>query len=267
MSRATVALFSEQFIQQVAQATDIVELVSQYVALTKRGREYVCVCPFHDDHKPSMYVAPAKQIFKCFSCGAGGGVFQFLTLYEKMTFPEAVKSLAERANIALPADSYQAPSPAGGMSKSDLAEVVALAARFFRAQLRSDAGADAMAYARDRGLTDDSIERFGLGYAPPGWDSLLRALRSRNIRDAQLEAAGLVIKRDDGGYYDRFRNRLMFPILDPAGKVIAFGGRALDPEDRAKYLNSAESILFDKSSNLYALNWAREGIVSTGTAS
>lgn len=261
-----MALFSEQFIQQVAQATDIVELVGQYVALTKRGREYVCVCPFHDDHKPSMYVAPAKQIFKCFSCGAGGGVFQFLSLYEKMSFPEAVRALAERANIPLPANSYEAPSPSGGMSKSDLAEIVTLAARFFRAQLRSDAGAAAMAYARQRGLTDDSIERFGLGFAPPGWDSLLRAARSKNVRDAQLEAAGLVIQRDEGGYYDRFRNRLMFPILDPAGKVIAFGGRALDPEDRAKYLNSSESILFDKSSNLYALNWAREGIVATGTA-
>jgi len=261
-----VALFSEQFIQQVAQATDIVELIGQYVALTKRGREYVCICPFHDDHKPSMYVAPAKQIFKCFSCGAGGGVFQFLSLYEKMSFPEAVKALAERANIPLPADSREAPAGPGGMSKSDLAEVVSLAARFFRAQLRSEAGAAALTYARGRGLTDDSIERFGLGYAPAGWDSLLRAARRKNLRDAQLTAAGLVVQRDNGGYYDRFRNRLMFPILDPAGKVIAFGGRALDPEDRAKYLNSAESILFDKSSNLYALNWAREGIVATVTA-
>jgi len=266
MSREQVARFSEQFIQQVAQATDIVELVGQYVALTKRGREYVCICPFHDDHKPSMYVAPAKQIFKCFACGAGGGVFQFLSLYEKLSFPEAVKALAERANIPLPADSRDAPPAPDGMSKSDLAEIVSLAARFFRTQLRGEAGAAALAYARQRGLTDDSIERFGLGYAPDAWDSLLRAARSRNVRDAQLAAAGLVIQRDDGGYYDRFRNRLMFPILDPAGKVIAFGGRALNPEDRAKYLNSAESILFDKSSNLYAINWAREGIVSTGTA-
>lgn len=261
-----MARFSEQFIQQVAQATDIVELVSQYVALTKRGREYVCICPFHDDHKPSMYVAPAKQIFKCFSCGAGGGVFQFLCLYEKMAFPEAVKALAERAHIPLPAESCQAQAASGGMSKTDLAEVMSLAAHFYRAQLRGQAGAAALAYARGRGFTDDSIERFGLGYAPSGWDCLLRAARSRNVRDAQLAAAGLVIQRDEGGYYDRFRDRLMFPILDPGGKVIAFGGRALDPNDRAKYLNSAESILFDKSGNLYALNWAREGIVATGTA-
>jgi DNA primase len=261
-----MARFSEQFIQQVAQATDIVELVSQYVALTKRGREYVCVCPFHDDHKPSMYVAPAKQIFKCFSCGAGGGVFQFMCLYEKLSFPEAVKALAERAHIPLPAESCQAPAGPGGMSKTDLAEVMTFAASFYRAQLRGQAGEAALAYARGRGFTDDSIERFGLGYAPSGWDSLLRAARGRNVRDAQLAAAGLVIQRDEGGYYDRFRDRLMFPILDPAGKVIAFGGRALDPNDRAKYLNSAESILFDKSSNLFALNWAREGIVATGTA-
>jgi len=261
-----MARFSEQFIQQVAQATDIVELVGQYVALTKRGREYVCLCPFHDDHKPSMYVAPAKQIFKCFSCGAGGGVFQFLCLYEKVPFPEAVKTLAERAHIPLPAESYEAPAGPGGMSKTDLVEVMSLAARFYRAQLRGQAGEAALAYARGRGLTDDSIERFGLGYAPSAWDSLLRAARSRNVRDAQLAAAGLVIQRDEGGYYDRFRDRLMFPILDPGGKVIAFGGRTLDPNDRAKYLNSAESVLFDKSSNLYALSWAREGIVGTGTA-
>jgi len=259
--------FSEQFIQQVAQATDIVELVGQYVALTKRGREFVCVCPFHDDHKPSMYVSPAKQIFKCFACGAGGGVFQFLCLYDKMPFPEAVRTLAERAHIPLPAEASQAPPAPPGTSKSDLADVMVFAARYYRGQLQSPAGAEALAYARKRGLTDHSIERFGLGFAPAGWDNLIRAGRTRGIADFQLAAAGLVIQREDGsGCYDRFRNRLMLPIFDPAGKVIAFGGRALDPEDRAKYLNSAESILFDKSGTLYGLNWAREQIGSTGTA-
>ncbi len=257
--------FSEQFVQQVAQATDIVELMGQYVALKKRGREFVGLCPFHDDHKPSMYVSPAKQIFKCFVCGAGGGVFQFLVLYEKLTFPEAVQALAERAHIPLPADAL-GPAAPQGLSKTELGEVLAFAARFFRTALRGSQGASALDYARGRGLSDESIERFGLGYAPPAWDALLRAARAKGFRESQLIAAGLAVPKQAQRPYDRFRNRLIFPILDPSGKVIAFGGRALDPEDRAKYLNSAESILFDKSGSLYALNWSREAIVSSGQA-
>ena len=260
-----MARFSDQFIHQVAQATDIVELIGQYVALTRRGREYVGICPFHEDHKPSMYVSAAKQIFKCFACGAGGGVFQFLILYEKLSFPEAVRSLAERAHIPLPQDSYQPAAPQG-MSKAELSELTAFAAGFFRSALRGPSGAGALEYAHGRGLTDESIQRFGLGYAPGAWDALLRAARAKGFRDAQLVAAGLAIARETSGCYDRFRNRLIFPILDVAGKVIAFGGRALDQTDRAKYLNSAESILFDKSSQLYALNWSREAIVSQGCA-
>ena len=260
-----MARFSEQFIQQVAQATDIVELVGQYVALTRRGREFIGVCPFHDDHKPSMYVSPAKQIFKCFACGAGGGVFQFLTLYDKVAFPEAVRDLAERAHIPLPIEAA-GPAAPQGLSKAELAQVTAFAAGFFRTGLRGPAGAAALEYARGRGLTDESIERFSLGYAPNGWDGLLQAARAKGLGDRQLVAAGLAIARETGGCYDRFRNRLMFPILDLTGKVIAFGGRALDAEERAKYLNSAESILFDKSSTLFAMNWSREAIVSSGQA-
>ena len=260
-----MARFTEQFIQQVAQATDIVELIGQYVALTRRGREFVSVCPFHDDHKPSMYVSPAKQIFKCFACGAGGGVYQFLVLYDKLAFPEAVRALAERAHIPLPREADE-PAVPQGLSKAELAEVTAFAASFFRRALRSDQGAAALEYARGRGLTDESIERFSLGYAPPGWDALAAAARRKGFRENQLVAAGLAVPRESGGCYDRFRNRLMFPILDATGKVIAFGGRALDPEERAKYLNSAESVLFDKSEQLYALSWSREAIVSSGQA-
>jgi len=260
-----LARYTDQFIQQVAQATDIVELIGQYVALTKRGREYVGLCPFHDDHKPSMNVSPAKQIFKCFACGAGGGVFQFLILYEKLSFPEAVRTLAERAHIPLPREAAQPAAPRG-LSKAELSEVMAFAARFYRTALRGESGAAALEYARGRGLTDESIRRFGLGYAPGGWDALVTAARGKGIRDSQLVAAGLAVPRETGGCYDRFRNRLMFPILDVSGKVIAFGGRALDAAERAKYLNSAESILFDKSGSLYGLNWAREGIVSSHQA-
>ncbi len=262
-----MARFSEQFIQQVAQSIDIVDLISQYVALKKRGKEFVGLCPFHEDHKPSMYVSPAKQIFKCFACGAGGGVFQFMMLYEKLSFPETVELLANRANIPLPKESsYQEPvSP--GLSKNDLVRVTTFAARFYRDRLNSDVGAAAMNYARKRGLTDESIKKFGIGFAPDSWDSLFTAARSKGFSESQLVAAGLVSRRENAsGCYDRFRNRLIFPILDPAGLVIAFGGRAMDDKDPAKYLNSPESTLFDKSAQLYALNWSREGIVSTGRA-
>lgn len=261
-----MARFSPQFIQQVQQATDIVDLVSQYVALTKRGKEFVGLCPFHNDHKPSMYVVPAKQIFHCFVCQAGGGVFKFIEMFDKVTFPEAVEFLAERANIPIPQERPPAPGEIS-LGKGDLLKVTTFAAEFFRRQLLSPFGAAALEYARKRGIADESIERFGLGYAPDYWDGLLRAARKEGIHEQLLQAAGLVVNREGGnGCYDRFRNRLMFPIMDITGKVIAFGGRALAADERAKYLNSPETPLFDKSSNLYAMNWSREGISSSGQA-
>jgi DNA primase len=259
-------LFPEQFINAVQQATDIVELVSQYVALKKRGREFVGLCPYHDDKSPSMYVTPAKQIFKCFACGAGGGVFQWMMMYEKMSFPEAVRALAERANIPLPDRSAGPPRREGEPSKSDLLAVTGFAETFYRRQLNSSAGKEALDYARLRELSEESLERFGVGYAPDAWDALTREARAEGISERMLLAAGLVSQRESGGVYDRFRNRLILPIYDAMGRCIAFGGRALDPEDKAKYLNSPETMLFDKSANLYALNWARDTIVRSGTA-
>jgi len=259
-------LFSEHFVQQVAQATDIVDLVGQYVALKKSGREFLGLCPFHEDHKPSMYVSPTKQIFKCFACGAGGGVYQFLMLYEKLTFPEAVRMLAERANIPVPQDAPREGGQTEGPSKKDLVAAATFAARWFRDRLHEECGSAALQYARDRGLTEESLQRFGIGYAPDSYDALLKAARSEGYSERLLLAAGLVGQRDGGGCYDRFRNRLMFPILDVTGKVIAFGGRALSAEERAKYLNSPETMLFDKSSSLYALNWSRDEISKGGRA-
>jgi len=262
--------FSEQFVQQVLDSVDIIELVGQYVALTRRGREFIGLCPFHDDKKPSLNVSPSKQIFKCFSCGAGGDALKFLTLYEKYSFPEAVRALAERSAIPLPQDTQQyshQEEPESGMSKRDLLKVTQMAAEFFQAQLRSPTAASTLQYARDRGFSDESIEKFGLGYAPDSWDSLLSAARGKGISNQQLLAAGLVAQKEGTDRcYDRFRHRLMFPIYDLTGSVIAFGGRALRDDERAKYLNSPESVLFDKSSQLYAMNWARERIVSGGTA-
>ena len=257
-----MARLPETFIQQVLQATDIVELVSQYVALKQKGREYVGLCPFHADKNPSMYVTPVKQIFKCFVCGAGGSPVNFLMLYDKLSFPEAIRTLAERANIPLPQD-FSQPAGPPGMSKNDLIGATEFATRFFREQLYASGGADALAYVHRRGMTDESIEQFGVGFAPESWDAFLQAASRKGFTQEQLVAAGLVRRRDrSSGCYDYFRNRLMFPIHDVAGRAVAFGGRALAADEKAKYLNSPESILFDKSSLVYGLHFARKGMVT-----
>ncbi len=248
----------------MAQATDIVELVGRYVALKRAGKEFVALCPFHDDHNPSMHVVPAKQMFYCFVCGAGGGVIKFVELYEKLPFVEAVTALAERAGIPLPAADNWQPN-AAGPSKSDLLKVMAFADKFYRQQLRLPQAQPAMEYATKRGLTEESLDKYGIGHSPAGWDGLIQAARKQRIPEGLLVAAGLAIKREgSSGCYDRFRNRLMFPILDADGRCIAFGGRALDPNEKAKYINSPETALFDKSNNLYGLCWSRPGIVASG---
>jgi DNA primase len=255
-------LYSERFINQVRQATDIVEVVGQFVALKKKGKQFVGLCPFHDDHHPSMGVVPDKQIFKCFSCGEGGGVFQFLMKLQKLNFPETVRQLADRAGIPIPVE----PSMAGAdyaVSPETLVKLTTFAARWFRDQLIADVGREALAYARGRKFTEESIRRFGLGFAPESWNAFRNAAAAGGFSERQMLAAGLVIAREDGSSYDRFRNRLIFPILETTGKVIGFGGRALAADQPAKYLNSPETVLFDKSANLYALNWARDSIVKT----
>ncbi len=260
-----MARFSERFVNQVQQATDIVDVVGQYVALKKRGKEFVGLCPFHEDHRPSMYVSPAKQIYKCFACGAGGSVFQFLMGIQKATFPDAVRQLAERAGIPVPQDRTPQRTDTN-LSGETLVKLTTFAARFFRDRLGSDEGAAALAYAHSRKLTDESIKRFGIGYAPDSWEALRSAAIGAGFTDRQLTAAGLVVQRDDGSTYDRFRNRLIFPIFDVTGKVIAFGGRAMAADERAKYLNSPETVLFDKSANLYGLNFSARAISGTGQA-
>jgi len=192
-----MAYFPEQFIQQILQSADIVEIVSQYVALKQKGKEFVGLCPFHEDHKPSMYVAPAKQIYKCFSCGAGGNTIQFVMGFEKLTFPEAVRSLAERLNIPLPQQNASAPQPSG-LSKGELVAAVEAAGKFYREALFSPAGAAALGYARDRGISDESLEKFGIGFAPDSWDSISQNGLKWGLSTEQMVAAGLVKRRDNG---------------------------------------------------------------------
>ena len=192
--------FSEQFIQQVVQATDIVDLVSRHVALKRAGKEFVGLCPFHDDHKPSMHVVPAKQFFYCFVCGAGGGPIKFVELFERLEFVEAVEALAQRANIPVPAAADQAgPS---GPGKNDLLKANAFAVNFYRSQLKSPCGKAALDYALSRGISQDSIDKFMLGYAPSHWDSLVQAAWKEKISEQVLVAAGLAARRASGGAWE-----------------------------------------------------------------
>jgi len=263
-----MAMLPEQFIQQVLQATDIVSLIERYVALKKRGREFVGLCPFHDDKRPSMYVSPTKQIFKCFACGAGGDAIGFVMKYEKLSFMEAVRMLAEQAGMAMPQLDHQNFAPAQpGMGKNDLAAVTEFAARFYQDQLGSPSGQGALAYAHSRGLTDETIQKFRIGFAPDSWDAFITAARQQGFAEQQLFAAGMMRQRENSsGGYDWFRNRLMFPIRDLGGRVIGFGGRALADGENAKYLNSPESVLFDKSSLVFDMSLARESIVASRQA-
>ncbi len=244
----------QEFIDDLTARLDIVEVIDSHVALRKAGREYVARCPFHDEKTPSFTVSPDKQFYHCFGCGAHGTVIGFMMEYNHLDFVEAIHELAGRAGLQVPRGDDD--GPARKAAGPDLYEVLKEAAVWFRRQLRDHPrGADAIDYFKGRGLDGDTAAEFGLGYAPPGWDNLLKALAGRFGED-RLTAAGLVIKKDQGGYYDRFRDRIMFPIRDARGRVIAFGGRVLGG-DTPKYLNSPETDVFHKGHELYGLHEAR----------
>jgi len=251
-------LFSNDILDEVARANDIVEVVSGYFPLKKAGKDYVALCPFHAEKTPSFTVSPAKQIFKCFGCGRGGSVFNFVMAKENCTFPEAVRILAERAGIELREDPDARRKTQG---RRRLRDVLAWALERFRAGLgHPTLGKPGREYLKQRGLTDETIEAFGLGFAPEGWDNLIRAGARDGVGLDMLEQAGLVIPRSEGtGYYDRFRGRVMFPIFDALNRPIGFGGRVLGNEE-PKYLNSPETPLFHKKEALYGLPQAREAI-------
>jgi DNA primase len=242
---------------KVLEAIDIVDVVGERVALTRKGKDYVGLCPFHPDHRPSFSVSPAKKIFKCWSCGVGGDVIRFVEKFERVDFRAALLLLAARAGIQL----QQSPADRqSSQAREGLLATVTWAREHFQHNLRStSAGARARDYALSRGLTAETIQRFGLGFAPDGWDDLLQAAQRKGIRAELLNRAGLVATNDKGKTYDRFRNRLIFPIADPSGRTIAFGGRTLG-DDPAKYLNSPETVLFSKSRVLYGLDLARRAI-------
>ncbi|MBL7139295.1 MAG: DNA primase [Planctomycetes bacterium] len=251
-------LFSNDILDEVARANDIVEVVSGYFPLKRAGKDYVALCPFHAEKTPSFTVSPAKQIFKCFGCGRGGSVFNFVMAKESITFPEAVRILAERAGIELREDPDARRKTQG---RRRLRDVLTWAQERFQAGLAHPTlGTPGREYLKQRGLADETIKAFGLGFAPEGWDNLIRAGARDGIGLDMLEQAGLVIPRNDGtGYYDRFRGRAIFPIFDALNRPIGFGGRVLGDEE-PKYLNSPETPLFHKKEALYGLPQAREAI-------
>ncbi|HEX9020605.1 MAG TPA: DNA primase, partial [Nitrospirota bacterium] len=252
-------MFSEDLISRVRDSIDIVDLISGYVSLRKTGKNHVGLCPFHSEKTPSFNVNPDKQIFHCFGCGAGGDAFKFLELQEGLNFPEAVKTLAGRAGISLPADSaYRGADKKSEDERKVLLTIVADAAHYYQAELDGTAGSAARAYLKKRGVNDQVVKDFGLGFSRPEWDGLLRHLRQKGHSPDQIERAGLIVKRSEGeGHYDRFRGRIMFPIRDISGNVIAFGGRVMD-DSLPKYLNSPETPLYSKSNVLYCLDAAKE---------
>lgn len=255
--------------RQVQQATDIVRLIGEQVALRPKGKEFAGLCPFHEDSNPSMYVSPAKQIFKCFSCGAGGDVFSFVMDYHKMSFVEALKYLADRAGIELPRHRSDAPAEASDSptSRDAMRKASEAALRYFRRELADEtSGAEARAYLQRRGVSDEMIEAFAVGYAPDGWENLTEAVKQGGGDLRTYEAVGLTGSRNDGSGFDKFRHRLIFPIFDAIGRPIAFGGRKLRDEDEPKYLNSAEHALFNKSATLFGLHLAKKPIIDSRTA-
>ncbi len=266
--------------QRVRDASDIVAVVGEHLSLKPKGREYVGLCPFHDDRNPSMCVIPAKQIFHCFVCGTGGDVFTFVQKYHSMGFREALEFLAQRANIELTplrprgrsGDEGEAGGSGSGLSSGlSNREVLAandMAAGFFRAILsHPEHGAAAREVIERRGISDEMVERFMIGASPDRWDGLVVTAQGKEVRTEALEGAGLIKARERGdGHYDAMRNRLIFPICDQIGRVIAFGGRKINEEDEPKYLNSPETAVFRKSTTLFGINHAARAIKRERTA-
>ena len=251
-------------IEAVKERADIVDVVGEHVVLKKKGREFVGICPFHDDKSPSMTVSPAKQFYYCFSCGAGGNAIKFLMELQRQSFSDVVLELARK--YQLPVETLEGPQQERlrqQLSRRDqLHKALSLAAGWFRSQLRSPEGAAALSYLRDsRGLSETTLENFGLGYAPERWDGLLNHLQQvEGLTPELLEAAGLVVPRRGGdGFYDRFRHRVMVPISDRQGRIIGFGGRSLDGGE-PKYLNSPETEVFEKGKHLFGLDKAINAI-------
>lgn len=248
--------YSEELIEEVRMKNDIVDVISGYVRLQKKGSSYFGLCPFHNEKSPSFSVSRQKQMYYCFGCGAGGNVFTFLMEYENFSFVEAVQYLADRAGVELPKMEYSREAKEKADLKATLLEINKAAAQYFYVQLKTEHGKTAHTYLTERGLSEETIKAFGLGYSNKYSDDLYRYLRQKGYREDLIRQAGLISTDEKSGVYDKFWNRVMFPIMDVNSRVIGFGGRVMG-DAKPKYLNSPETPVFDKSRNLYGLNRAR----------
>ena len=248
--------YSDDIIEEVRQKNDIVDVVSQYVKLTRKGSSYFGLCPFHNEKTPSFSVTPGKQMYYCFGCGAGGNVFNFIMEYENYTFGEALKHLADRAGVELPQIEYSKEVREKAQERAELLEINKQAAQYFYYQLRTEKGAQGYQYLAGRGLSEETMRKFGLGYSDKFGGGLYQFLKSKGYGDDRLRESGLFNVDERHGMYDKFWNRVIFPIMDVNNRVIGFGGRVMG-DGKPKYLNSPETKIFDKSRNLYGLNVAR----------
>ncbi|MHB9095081.1 MAG: DNA primase [Eubacteriales bacterium] len=251
----------DEIIDEIRMSNEIVGVISDYVRLNKQGRNFVGLCPFHNEKTPSFMVSQEKQIFRCFGCGEGGNVFSFIMKRENLNFPEAARVLAQRAGITIPEEDN--PEESARLKEVEQAyKVNELAKDFFQYVLKKhDVAKDARSYLENRGIALETIDKFQIGFAPPSWDGLLQFLNKKGFSAAKLEELGLVLPRTKGtpGYYDRFRNRVIFPVGNVKGKIVGFGGRVLD-DSLPKYLNSPETLLFNKSHLLYGMDKAADSI-------
>ena len=248
--------YSDDIIEEVRMKNDIVDVISQYVKLTRKGSSYFGLCPFHNEKTPSFSVTPSKQMYYCFGCGAGGNVYNFVMEYENYSFGEALSHLADRAGVELPKIEYSKEAREKAERRGTLLEINKLAAQYFYYQLRREGGQAAWNYLTGRGLTEETIRKFGLGYSDKYSDDLYKYLKGKGYSDELLRESGLFNVDESRGMYDKFWNRVIFPIMDVNNRVIGFGGRVMG-DGKPKYLNSPETKIFDKSRNLYGLNVAR----------
>ncbi len=248
--------YSEEILEEVRSRNDIVDVIGQYVHLQKKGANYFGLCPFHNEKSGSFSVSGHKQMYYCFGCGAGGNVISFLMKYDNLTFQEAVKQLADRAGIKLPEEDDSPEAKAMRDKRQILLDINKEAAKYYYYQLRGRTGEKGLEYFRKRELTDETLQHFGLGYANVTSDDLVKHLRGLGYKDSQIIEAGLASHDDKFGTHDKFWNRVMFPIQDASNKVIGFGGRVMG-DGKPKYLNSPETMIFDKSRNLFGLNYAK----------
>lgn len=248
--------YPDELIEEVRMKSDIVDVISGYVKIQKKGSSHFGLCPFHNEKSPSFSVSQSKQMYYCFGCGAGGNVFTFIMEYENYSFQEAVKFLADRAGVNLPEAEYNEETRKREGRRARLLEVNKEAAKYFFYQLRGESGKGGLKYLMGRELSKETIRKFGLGFSNVSSDDLTRYLKSKGYEDKLLIEAGLASFDEKYGMHDKFWNRVMFPIQDINHRVIGFGGRVMG-EGKPKYLNSPETMIFDKSRNLYGLNFAR----------